>query len=61
MLLQASAGGNYHGAIQLTNPRLERNVADKVRPEDALASQKLGIGRNRRDRGRRCSRSASGS
>ena len=47
MLLQASAGGNYHGAIQLTNPRLERNVADKVRPEDALASQKLGIGRKR--------------
>ena len=47
VLLQASAGGNYHGAIQLTNPRLERNVADKVRPEDALASQKLGIGRKR--------------
>ena len=47
VLLQASAGGNYHGAIQLTNPRLERNVADKVRPEDALASQKLGIARKR--------------
>ena len=47
VLLQASAGGNYHGAIQLTNPRLERNVADKVRPEDALASQKLGIARHR--------------
>ena len=47
VLLQASAGGNYHGAIQLTNPRLERNVADKMRPEDALASQKLGIGRKR--------------
>ncbi len=47
VLLQASAGGNYQGAIQLTNPRLERNVADKMRPEDALASQKLGIARHR--------------
>ncbi len=47
VLLQASAGANYQGAIQLTNPRLERNVADKMRPEDALASQKLGIGRHR--------------
>src|SRR5690349_18805570 len=47
VLLQASAGGNYHGTIQLTNPRIERNIADKVRPEDALASQKLGIGRHR--------------
>ena len=48
VLLQTSAGGNYHGAIQLTNPRLERNVADKMHPEDALASQKLGIARDRR-------------
>jgi len=47
VLLQASAGGNYEGTIQLTNPRIERNLADKVRPEDALASQKLGIGRHR--------------
>jgi glycogen debranching enzyme len=47
VLLQASAGGNYTGSIHLTNPRLERNPADKVRPEDALASQKLGIGRHR--------------
>ncbi len=47
VLLQASAGGNYHGTIHLTNPRIERNLADKVRPEDALASQKLGIGRHR--------------
>ncbi|HKF85319.1 MAG TPA: glycogen debranching N-terminal domain-containing protein, partial [Candidatus Limnocylindrales bacterium] len=47
VLLQASAGGNYHGTIQLTNPRIERNLADKVRPEDALASQKVGIGRQR--------------
>jgi glycogen debranching enzyme len=47
VLLQASAGGNYHGAIQLTNPRIERNMEDKVRPEDAIATQKLGIGRHR--------------
>jgi glycogen debranching enzyme len=47
VLLQASAGGNYHGAIQLTNPRIERNMEDKVRPEDTIASQKLGIGRHR--------------
>ncbi|HEX5828857.1 MAG TPA: glycogen debranching N-terminal domain-containing protein [Candidatus Limnocylindrales bacterium] len=47
VLLQASAGGNYTGTIQLTNPRIERNLADKVHPEDALATQKLGIGRHR--------------
>jgi glycogen debranching enzyme len=47
VLLQASAGENYHGAIQLTNPRMERNLRDKVRPEETLASQKLGIGRHR--------------
>ncbi len=47
VLLQASAGGNFHGTIQLTNPRIDRNLEDKVRPEDALASQKLGIGRHR--------------
>ena len=47
VLLQASAGGNYHGAIQLTNPRIERNLEDKVRFEDPLATQKLGIGRHR--------------
>jgi glycogen debranching enzyme len=47
VLLQASAGGNYHGTIQLTNPRIDRNLEDKVRPEDALASQKVGIGRHR--------------
>ena len=61
VLLQGSAGGNFHGAIQLTNPRLERNVADKMRPEDALASQKLGHRARPPDRRRACSRSASGS
>jgi glycogen debranching enzyme len=47
VLLQASAGGNWRGTIQLTNPRIERNQQDKMRPEEALASQKLGIGRTR--------------
>jgi glycogen debranching enzyme len=47
VLLQASAGGNYQGTIQLTNPRMERNPQDKIRPEDALETQKLGIGRTR--------------
>jgi glycogen debranching enzyme len=47
VLLQASAGGNWRGTIQMTNPRIERNQRDKMRPEEALASQKLGIGRTR--------------
>ncbi len=48
VLLQASAGGNWRGTIQMTNPRIERNQQDKVLPpEEALASQKLGIGRTR--------------
>jgi glycogen debranching enzyme len=47
VLLQGSAGGSWRGTIQMTNPRLERNQQDKMRPEEALASQKLGIGRTR--------------
>src|SRR4051812_21589859 len=47
VLLQASAGGNWRGTIQMTNPRIERDQRDKVRPEMALASQKLGIARRR--------------
>jgi glycogen debranching enzyme len=47
VLLQASAGGNWRGTIQMTNPRLERNLRDKMHPEDALPSQKLGIARTR--------------
>src|SRR6188508_3343358 len=45
VLLQASAGGNWRGTIQMTNPRIERDPRDKMRPppDDALASQKLGI------------------
>ena len=29
VLLQASTGSNYRGTIQLTNPRLERNLATR--------------------------------
>ncbi|HYO43823.1 MAG TPA: amylo-alpha-1,6-glucosidase [Candidatus Limnocylindrales bacterium] len=47
VLLQAGAGGNWRGTVQMTNPRIERNLQDKMRPEEALASQKLGIGRTR--------------
>src|SRR3954469_23102095 len=47
VLLQASTGSNYRGRIQLTNPRLSRNLRDKVHPEASLASQKLGIARRR--------------
>src|SRR3954447_6913486 len=47
VLLQASVGSNFRGSIQLTNPRMERDMRDKVRPEEALASQKLGITRHR--------------
>lgn len=47
VLLQASAGGNWRGTVQLTNPRIERNLRDKMHPEDALPSQKLGIARTR--------------
>ena len=47
VLLQASIGANFRGTIHLTNPRMERNPLDKVRPEEVLASQKLGITRSR--------------
>ena len=30
VLLQASAGGNWRGTIQMTNPRIERDLRDKV-------------------------------
>jgi glycogen debranching enzyme len=47
VLLQASAGGNYRGTIQMTNPAISRNPDDKVHPEHDLATQKLGITRDR--------------
>ena len=37
------SGGNYRGTIQLTNPeRIDRNLEDKVRPEDDLAGASSG-------------------
>jgi glycogen debranching enzyme len=47
VLLQGSMGGNFRGTIHLTNPTLDRDLSSKVRPEDALASRKLGISRER--------------
>jgi N-terminal domain of (some) glycogen debranching enzymes len=47
VLLQASAGGNWRGTIQMTNPRLDRNLRDKLHPEDSLPSRKPGIARTR--------------
>ena len=36
VLLQASAGGNWRGTIQMTNPRIERDQREKVNPDEAL-------------------------
>jgi glycogen debranching enzyme len=47
VLLQGSMGGNFRGTIHLTNPTLDRDLSTRVRPEDALASRKLGIARER--------------
>ncbi len=47
VLLQGTAGGNYRGTIQLTNPSIDRNFEDKVSPLDDLAGRKLGIARDR--------------
>jgi glycogen debranching enzyme len=47
VLLQGTAGGNYRGSIQLTNPSIDRNIEDKVNPLDDIASRKLGIARDR--------------
>ena len=32
VVLQGSTGANYRGVIQLTNPTLDRNPNDKIRP-----------------------------
>jgi glycogen debranching enzyme len=48
VLLQVESGGNYQGAIHLTNPTIERGIDDKLHPaEDALAGRTIGITRNR--------------
>ena len=47
VVLQGSTGANYRGVIQLTNPTLDRNPDDKIRPGQGLAGKKLGITRER--------------
>ena len=47
VLLQGTAGGNYRGTIQLTNPSIDRNIEAKVNPLDDLAGRKIGIARDR--------------
>ena len=42
VLLQASTGSNYRGTIQLTNPRLERNLRDKVHPRGVAGQPEVG-------------------
>jgi glycogen debranching enzyme len=47
VMLQGSTGANYRGVIQLTNPTLDRNPNDKIRPGNNLGGKKLGITRER--------------
>ncbi len=47
VVLQGSTGANYRGVIQLTNPTLDRNPNDKIRPGQSLLGKKLGITRDR--------------
>ncbi len=47
VVLQGSTGANYRGVIQLTNPTLDRNPNDKIRPGQSLMGRKLGITRAR--------------
>ena len=47
VMLQGSTGANFRGVIQLTNPTLDRNPDDKIRPGQGLSGKKLGITRER--------------
>src|SRR5215204_1176339 len=47
VLLSASVGANYRGAIQLTNPSADRNPAAKTEPLDELVGRTVGISRDR--------------
>jgi len=47
VVLQGSTGANFRGVIQLTNPTLDRNPDDKIRPGQGLIGKKLGITRER--------------
>ncbi len=46
-LLQATAGSNYRGTVQLTNPDYVRNPGPELEPVVALVRQSLGIQRER--------------
>src|SRR6266849_10614299 len=46
-LLQSSAGGNYRGAIQLTNPDYLASPEPETEPVVSLARQSIGIQRER--------------
>ena len=45
--LQASAEGTWRSTIQMTNPNLQGDAAEKMRPEETPGSQTLGISRTR--------------
>lgn len=47
VLLQAAAGGDFRGTIQLTNPSADRNPAAKVHPLDEAVGRTIGIARER--------------
>jgi glycogen debranching enzyme len=47
VVLQGSTAANFRGVIQLTNPTLDRNPDDKIRPGQGLTGKKLGITRER--------------
>jgi glycogen debranching enzyme len=47
VVLQGSTGANFRGVIQLTNPTLDRNPDDKIRPGQGLSGKKLGVTRER--------------
>jgi glycogen debranching enzyme len=47
VMLQGSTSANYRGVIQLTNPTIDRNPNDKMRPGQGLIGKKLGITRER--------------
>ena len=43
VLLQGSMGGNFRGTIHLTNPSIDRNIANKTGKADPLAKKLIGI------------------
>lgn len=47
VLLQGSVGGNFRGAIVMTNPSADRNPDAKVHPDQDLTGRTIGITRER--------------